>query len=438
MAKTDRALALALVLSLANTGCQYMAEQLEEEIFSENLALTMDRTSDLLPPEGLRVLSSEDREIDLRWDPVLVGTVVGYAILRSDQVDGGYELVGRTNSRFDTLFLDKGESDEQLGDGQAYHYRIHPYDQLGRVSRSHAYISATTEARPSNPQNLRSYSNLPRRTVLVWDPNQQRSTTGYIVQRSPILAGPWERIGYAEGRMNTIFEDAIPGDLRVMYYRVIASNRFGGESDPAKPVRAVTKADPLPPIGLQITRRSHGRINIAWIANTEADLEAYEIWRAVEFEEEWQEEKKIGEVGVELLLFQDKEVSCGQSVRYRLRATDIDDLVSEFSEAIPAEGEDIDLSFTPGAESGTGTLQWDRGEGDWTGARVIDVRGGPLPNRTLTEVSSANRAELSDLPRGSRILGVVLTSSSISGSSSETAGPPAREAPICVIRAEIP
>ena len=438
MAKTDRALALALVLSLANTGCQYMAEQLEEEIFSENLALTMDRTSDLLPPEGLRVLSSEDREIDLRWDPVLVGTVVGYAILRSYQFDGGYELVGRTNSRFDTLFLDKGESDKQLGDGQTYHYRIHPYDQLGRVSRSHAYISATTEARPSNPQNLRSYSNLPRRTVLVWDPNQQRSTTGYIVQRSPILAGPWERIGYAEGRMNTIFEDAIPGDLRVMYYRVIASNRFGGESDPAKPVRAVTKADPLPPIGLQISRRSLGRINIAWIANTEADLEAYEIWRAVEFEEEWQEEKKIGEVGVELLLFQDKEVGCGQSVRYRLRATDIDDLVSEFSEAIPAEGEDIALSFTPGVESGTGTLQWDQGEGNWTGARVIDVRGGPLPNRTLTEVSSANRAELSDLPRGSRILGVVLTSSSISGSSSETAGPPAREAPICVIRAEIP
>ena len=437
MAKTR--IAFVLLLALASMGCQYMAKQLEEEIFNDHLALTMDRTSDLLPPEGLGVLSTEDREIDLHWDPVLVGGVAGYAILRAPQEDGDYALVGRTNSRFGTIFLDKGESDAQLGDGQTYHYRIHPYDRAGRVSRSHAYVSAMTEERPDVPQHLRSYSNLPRRTVLVWDANQRRSTTGYQIQRSPILAGPWERIGFAEGRLNTIFEDVISGDLRVMYYRVIASNRFGGESDPAEPVRAVTKADPLPPIGLQVSNRSLGRVDIAWTPNTETDLRGYQVWRSVNQAGEWTEETRIDEVPAEVLLFQDAAVGCGQGVRYRLRATDIDGLVSEFSEPIETVGEQLDLSFSAGTEPGTGILRWSPKSGDWTGARVIDLRDGPFPNRALSEVSGASQAELSGLRRGDRTLGVVLTRGSSDRPNPDGAPEPrAAEAPICEIQVQIP
>ena len=122
-------------------------EKIAERLFAKDQPLVFDKGSHLLPPEGLRVTSNEDRQISLAWDPVLVGDVAGYAILRAKGTgEVVYERVGITRSRFGTVFTDAGASAGALGDGQTYAYRVHPYDKKGRVSRSHAALTATIQA----------------------------------------------------------------------------------------------------------------------------------------------------------------------------------------------------------------------------------------------------------------------------------------------------
>ncbi len=394
--------------------------------------LTLERPSDLVPPNGLRVTSTEDRAIGLAWDPVLVGDVAGYAVLRAGRSEAPFALVGQTASRFGTVYLDSGEGDEQLGDGATYRYHVHPFDREGRVSRSHAHISATTESKPDAPRGLRVYSNLPRRVVLAWDPNPRSSTTGYAVLRSPTVAGPWERVGSTDGRLITVYEDPVPGDLRVMYYRIVARNRFGGESDESEPMRAVTKAAPLAPVGLEIEDQQLGRVVLRWSSNVEPDLRAYEVWRATDEGGNWNKEKRIGETAAEETRFEDADVGCGQQVRYRLRTLDHDELHSAWSAPLEVQGATIGLELV--SENGEPPrLRWDpaRAAG-WPAARVIEMRR-LRPDRQLAELTGAAEAPLDELAPGERRLAVLL-SEKLPNAAGTGSGPVQR----CEIQVQIP
>jgi hypothetical protein len=141
--------ACARALASANRRGRIVREsaELAERLFASDQPPVFDRGSLLLPPEGLRVTSNEDRQIALAWDPVLVGDVAGYAILRaSGKPEGPYARVGITKSRFGTVFSDAGQSAGALGDGQTYAYRV-ILRQQGR-SRAATRHSARPEARP--------------------------------------------------------------------------------------------------------------------------------------------------------------------------------------------------------------------------------------------------------------------------------------------------
>ncbi len=397
----------AAVLALALAGCQTLAARAGFDPFTKTLDLTLDRPSDLLPPVGLRLTSSDDRSIGLAWDPVLVGDVAGYAVLRRSDPVGEFTLIGQTGSRFGSVFGDEGEGEGRLGDGQTYSYQIHPYDSEGRVSQSYAHISATTEPAPDTPTGLRAYSNLPRTVVLAWDPSERSSTSGYIVMRSPTVAGPWERVGRLERRLDTVYEDTVPGDLRVMYYRIVALNRFGGESNETEPVRAVTKAEPLPPMDLDVSARRLGRVELRWAPNVESDLRAYEVWRASRNGDGWHDEERIAAVEAPETRFEDREVGCGQAVRYRLRAVDRDALTSRYSRPLETTGETIGLHLVT-SERGPSQLHWDpeRAAG-WPVARVYEVRV-IRPDRLLA-TTDASHVSLATLAPGKRRLAVVLS-----------------------------
>ncbi len=413
------ALAIVAVFAL---GCAVSGERIAERLFASNQPLVFDKGSPLLPPEGLRVTSNEDRQIALAWDPVLVGDVAGYVILRAPAAgDGTYERVGLTRSRFGAVFTDSGASAGALGDGQTYSYRVHPYDKKGRVSRSHAALTATTEARPDVPDGLQVYSNLPRSAVLSWKPSDERVVSGYAVYRCPTMAGPWERVAFVEGRLNTVYEDSVPGDLRVMYYKIAAVNRFGGESEPTEqPIRAVTKAEPLPPVGLEADASSLGRVDLRWAPNVEPDLAGYEVWRALASGDAFGEEIEIAEVAAGTTSFADLGIGCGERARYRLRATDADALESLHSDGLDVKGQDAGLAL---ARRGDGlVLTWDPARaGGWTGLRVTESRG-VLPDRELASASRGNELALPELDAGTEVL-VVFQGVGAAGSSE---APPCR------------
>jgi len=393
------------VLCLVLSGCAAgSAERVATKIFAaDQTPLVFDRTSDLLPPENLRITSNADRQVSLAWEPVLVGDVGGYAILRAaGNGEGPYKRIGITTSRFGTVFTDAGDKPGALGDGQTYSYRVHPYDRQGRVSRSHAALTATTEPKPVIPEGLQVYSNLPRRAVLSWKPSEQRAVAGYGIYRCPTMAGPWEHVTFVEGRLNSVYEDSIPGDLRVMYYRISAVNGFGGESEMTESaIRAVTKAEPLPPTGLKADARKLGRVALRWSSNVEPDVQSYEIWRSEKDDTDFGPETRIGTVEAAKTEYVDTAVGCGETVRYRLRAIDTDGLESFSSEPLEVTGPDLSLALQRTADGLL--LRWDavRGKG-FSSARVSEIRS-VLPDKELASVSGVSEVALPDLAPGTEL-----------------------------------
>jgi fibronectin type 3 domain-containing protein len=418
-------------LAIGLSGCLGGIQRLESMLESEP-PLVLHRDADLFPPEGLHVVSTEDRQISLAWEPVLVDDVAGYAIFRAPRELGEFVQIGRTSSRFSTVFTDSGEVPGSLGDGQTYYYRVHPFDSARRVSRSHSFASATTDPGPSAPEGLETYSSLPRRVVLRWEPSAQPSVSAYAVYRSPSAAGPWELVTSTEGRLGTIYEDPVPGDLRVMYYRLRALNRFGGESDMSEPVRAVTKAEPLPPLGLREAERQLGELVVAWEPNVEADVTRYDVYRTVSDGSGRMREEHVAEVAAPAVRFADSTVGCGEAVRYRVRALDSDQLESDFSEPLRLVGEDIGLETDDG--SGQLALRWrrDLAEAGWATARIVEQRL-ILPDRTLAEVSETASYPLDALDSGTHRLTVTLARTA-----QDVASGGSSEAPACTIVVEIP
>ena len=359
-----------------------------------------------LPPTGLRVNSTEARQIALAWDPVLVGDVEGYAVLRSG-VEGSFTAIGRTGSRFATVYTDAGRSFERLGDAATYRYRIHALDPDGKLGREYAEVSATTDPPPESPTGLRAYSNLPRRVVLAWDPNLSHDVSGYAVMRSPTLAGPWDRVAEIDGRLATVHEDPVPGDLRVLYYGLVALNEFGGESAMTEPIRAVTKAEPLPPIGLGVAARRLGAVDLVWQPNVERDLQGYRVFRAESRAASWRSERLIATPGPGETAFTDPHVGCAQQLRYRILAVDADGLESDYSKALEVTGEDLGL-FTQRDSRGALLLHWNTERASaWPTARIIEVIPA-FPDRTLGQVPSAGPFRLGGLAPGERRVGVTL------------------------------
>jgi hypothetical protein len=418
VAPSRQQLCTAAALAMILASCVGLPEETVKAFLPSDAELVFDSPSDLLPPDGARVTSKDDRQIALAWNPVLVGDVAGYVVLRAVSLEGPYAESGRTKSRFGTVFSDMGAEPGALGDGQTYFYRIHAYDSANRVSRSHADLEATTETQPPVPEGLQVYSNLPRIVVLEWEASERRTVWGYAVYRCPTTAGPWERVTVVEERLETVYVDSVPGDLRVMYYRISALNRFGGESAWTEPIRAVTKAEPLPPIRLAVTTRRLGEVEIGWEANVEPDLVGYEIWRSESDGAGWGERRLLAKVTADEGSFRDGAVGCGETVRYELRALDADGLISEFSRPLEVTGQDIGLQLERDPTSGVWELYWDaQRTADWPAVRIVQIRPW-LPDREFGSVTGGSRFTL---PEGFRPTGQ-LAVTPISGEP-RTAGP---------------
>jgi hypothetical protein len=229
-------------------------------------------------------------------------------------------------------------------------------------------VSATTDPPPSVPEGVQVYSNLPRRVVVSWEPSDDPAVAGYAVYRSPTAGGPFETQVSIDDRLNTVYEEEVDGDLRVMYYRVAAYNRFGGESAPSDPLRAVTKPAPLPPIDLLATSQSFGRVDLQWTHNVETDLEAYEVWRTERSadSQRWSKETRIVSIDAATTTFSDTGVGCG-------------------SEAPIATAS----SATFRARSSCGATTW---SSDWSPARAAPGSSSGTPSAPRAGAHSASRA----------------------------------------------
>lgn len=255
---------------------------------SETPVLFESPASDVPPPAGLRAVAHELREVPLAWDPPSTPRMRGIVIERALSADGPFERIAVLVEPYDTSYIDRGfdlarkakeaAGEAGLGDGAAYYYRLRAFDSTGHVGATPSPVAlARTAPPPPPPGELRTFSQLPRKVALSWSAAESSLVAGYVVMRSPSPSGPFDVVARIPGRHHTSYVDGGLGDLRVFHYRVAAVNPLGGIGPPTEPVRAVTKAEPLPPAGLRVESVGAGGVALRWEPNAERDITRYRV-----------------------------------------------------------------------------------------------------------------------------------------------------------------
>ncbi len=313
---------------------------------------------ELPAPRGLRAVSGQLRAIPLKWDPLLTGDVSGYVIERTKKKGGRFRRIGAVPGRFETRYVDRGDDlapkkgskggRADLGDGALYCYRVRAFDSSGRIAAApDPEVCATTARPPAAPSGLQAYSHQPREVALSWRPVPDPTVAGYRVYRNPARQGDYLLIARLDGRFSTTYVDRGLGALRVFYYRVASVNAAGGVGKKASEVRAVTKPEPLPPIGLRVEEQRLGSNRLAWDPNVEKDIAGYRLLRI-------REESSAGEIVAVLepgaTSAEDREIGAGERLSYKLVAFDRDGLESEPSD--PIEVESVDYGLRAAAAGG--------------------------------------------------------------------------------------
>jgi fibronectin type 3 domain-containing protein len=303
-------------------------------------------------PQGLRASSGQLREIPLRWDPLLDEHVGGYALERAAERDGPFVPVVALAGSAATVYVDRGPrrwpdaspaQPEALADGETHFYRVRAFSREGALGERSEVVAATTAPPPDPPTGLRAWSHRPRRVPLDWEPSDDTHTAGYVVERSPTAEGPFTTVARIDDRWQTTWVDEGLGDLRVLYYRIAAFSGAGGRGPTTQPVRAVTKPEPLPPIGLRVVSQRLGENRLGWEPNVEQDLAGYRLLR---HREPGTEAELVDELGSGETQAVDREVEPGERLSYTLVAFDRDGLESAASRPIEVESEGYGLSAT--------------------------------------------------------------------------------------------
>ena len=332
-------------------------------------------SAELPSPRGVRATSGELRAVPLYWDPLLAGDVGGYAVERASSREGPYQAIAALAGRSTTAYLDWGPSHwpgtdggrEGLADGETLFYRIRAFDSRGGLSSSvSAVVVGTTAPPPDPPMGLRTFSHQPRQIPLSWDASPNPYVSGYVIERSPTSRGPFEPRAEVRGRFDTVYLDQGLGDLRVFHYRISAVNTAGGRGEPSAPVRAVTKSEPLPPLGLAVSGRRLGANRLAWEPNVERDLTGYRLARR---RVDTRKSELVAVLPVDSTRALDDAVGADEGVTYILTAIDSDGLESDASVlqvtsvgyelSAEAGGDGVELAWNPRSEEG------------WAGARVF-------------------------------------------------------------------
>jgi len=389
--------ATALALGLAGCALDFSGwYAAARDAMPEASELVVEPTADLQAPEGLRAASGELREIPLKWEPLLVGDVAGYVVERAPEREGPFEPLAKVSGRLATTYLDRktipdqpassapsddqpsAPEDERGKDGITWFYRVRAYAPDGAAgSRASTVAVATTAPPPEAPEDLRAYSRQPRAVPLSWQASPDPNVVGYRLERSPSASGPFELLAKVDGRHQTIYVDRGLGDLRVFYYRVIAVNAAGGLGDPSEPARAVTKPEPLPPIGLRTIAQRLGANEVAWDPNVEEDIVGYRLYRTRESDDA---PALVASLNADETRATDDGVAAGQQVSYTLIAIDRDGLQSDPSDPIEVESEGYGLSATVRPDGVH--LEWkDRPEEGFRGGHIF--RTALLQNKNL-------------------------------------------------------
>ncbi|PKQ15129.1 MAG: hypothetical protein CVT67_11085, partial [Actinobacteria bacterium HGW-Actinobacteria-7] len=253
---------------------------------SAQSGIIIEGTSDATPepPVGLVAadkIGDNGGAVLLTWSASTESDVVGYNVYRSMQPDAGFAAVTRATT---ATYVDAG-----LANGTVYYYRITAVDAAGQESVPGATVSATPvdDTAPAAPAGVAA-QDVPGdqgdAIKVTWTANAESDLAGYRLTATNVSSGASQVIQVlAPASTKTVTGLTVSQAYR---FTLVAYDMAGNTSAASVAVQA-TPADqlaPEAPTGLVAFDREGDEgqaVIVRWAPNSEGDLAAYTLYRAV-------------------------------------------------------------------------------------------------------------------------------------------------------------
>lgn len=245
-----------------------------------------DIFSTQLPQPEVLSTQGDIRSVRIVLQPDPPHIFSAYQLLHADSADSSFTPAGPpVANKAPLILVDKG-----LRDATDYFYTV-----IGLSSEGFANVPAppfkiTTTGAPEPVNSLHAAGGSLRHIQLFWEPSQDPTVKEYVIFRSHVFDGPFEKIAIVSGRDQQTYVDkgqpsgysryGVLQDNSKYFYTIRTRNIVGVESCDAQIVSAMTKGAPQPPTNLQAIDRQPQKIPLAWSAAPDPEVVGYAIYRA--------------------------------------------------------------------------------------------------------------------------------------------------------------
>ncbi len=292
--------------------------------------------------------------IAFEWKPLKDSRVKGYYVYRNSPGVDEEKLhrIQTIEGRYVSHFTDNG-----LKPNTTYAYRFSSFNAKMQESDASKTFRVTTKPVLDSVSFFDSIGNLPRMAKLIWRPHDNPSVKEYILERQILEKADWEQIATIENRLQAEYIDRNLDDNRVYKYRLRAVTYDGIESTPSDIAKVNTKPLPKTVQDLFATTKEPRKILLSWTANTEKDLDFYNIYRSTSGDGSYDYYVKLNETN-----FVDEINEDGQNYYYKVTAVDKDGLESPM-QSNPVHGSTLAKPHTPSfidaiVKNNTAVLRW--------------------------------------------------------------------------------
>lgn len=265
----------------------------------------------------IQALYGLPNKIKVLWRPHPDPRVVSYILQKSALSSDGWHEVAKINGRLNVEYIDN-----DVNPRQSYRYRILVKTHSGIISAPSKVVDAQTKILPNMVTGLSASVNLPKKIMLMWEPNSNDDFDHYAIYRASNDIFPMAKVATTTA---TEYEDLINDNGANYYYKVTVVDRDGLES-PRQNASVVGSTLPVPKEPVFSYARFNGSlVELSWNPSSDSRALKYKITKS----------SKDGEniiYDIDGLNYSDFEVQKGVEYTYKIQAIDEYGLESKYSQ----------------------------------------------------------------------------------------------------------
>jgi fibronectin type 3 domain-containing protein len=308
---------------------------------------TSAKTAGIDSPSGISATAGI-RKVTVSWTASSEESLIGYNIYRSTRSDQDFSRLtgveGTSYSTGQTTYIDSN-----LTGGAIFFYKISTVTSVSESSQS-TFVGDTVQSdnrAPSAPTLVdgESVTDDPEKINITWkapttDSNGSDLTglESYLVYRATVSTGPFSLVGTVTA---TAFQDTGLAAVTTYFYQVEAVDQVGNISSRSTTVSAITSGVDKP-TNVRISASTPSDIatsptvTVNWTASVGAILE-YEVQRTTVANSTTDSDYTNVTPNSLSTTRTDTGVSRGTTYYYRMRARDVDDRVSDWTDPVQVD-----------------------------------------------------------------------------------------------------